>query len=196
MNEPRTASERVQRPSGEDPEFQDLFLRYHHSALRFFLAKGFSEDEAIDLTQETFFQAYRSWRRFRAESGIPTWLFSIARRVAVNEIRNRTALKREGSEVSIEVLEAPAAEGLAGERGADPLEDVLHAERMNVLREAMESLPPQMRRCVLLRLDRDLKYREIADVMQISIDTVKAHLFQARQQLKEKLSAYFADIDF
>jgi DNA-directed RNA polymerase specialized sigma24 family protein len=53
-----------------------------------------------------------------------------------------------------------------------------------------------MRRCVLLRLEQDLKYREIASVMQISIDTVKAHLFQARQLLKDKLSRYFRDQDY
>jgi DNA-directed RNA polymerase specialized sigma24 family protein len=44
-----------------------------------------------------------------------------------------------------------------------------------------------MRRCLALRVEQDLKYREIASVMRLSIDTVKAHLFQARQRLKETL---------
>ena len=60
----------------------------------------------------------------------------------------------------------------------------------------MAALPAQMRRCVELRVHQDLRYKEIADLMQVSIDTVKAHLYQARQQLKGKLSGYFADPEF
>jgi DNA-directed RNA polymerase specialized sigma24 family protein len=52
-----------------------------------------------------------------------------------------------------------------------------------------------MQRVVLLRVDGDLKYREIAEELQVSIETVKAHLYQARQQLKDKLSDYFTDDD-
>jgi DNA-directed RNA polymerase specialized sigma24 family protein len=53
-----------------------------------------------------------------------------------------------------------------------------------------------MRRCVVLRVDYDLKYKDIAALMRISIETVKAHLFQARKQLKAKLGDYFADPHF
>jgi DNA-directed RNA polymerase specialized sigma24 family protein len=48
-----------------------------------------------------------------------------------------------------------------------------------------------MRRCVLLRIDQGLKYREIASIMRVSIDTVKTQLHQARHRLKERLQEYF-----
>ena len=100
--------------------------------------------------------------------------------------------KRDAQEVS---LEEPGTGGPAdsawesGETG--PLDGVLADERSKKLRRAFEELPPQMRRCVMLRVDQDLKYREIAVQMDVSIDTVKAHLFQARQILKNKLGDYF-----
>ena len=59
------------------------------------------------------------------------------------------------------------------------------------LRQAVEGLPGQMRRCTELRIYRDLSYREIAVVMCRSIETVKVHLFQARKKLKDS----FGDID-
>ena len=52
-------------------------------------------------------------------------------------------------------------------------------------------LPPQMKACLVLRVYHDLKYREVADRLRLSIDTVKAHLFQARQRLKSELGEYF-----
>jgi len=59
------------------------------------------------------------------------------------------------------------------------------------LRAALDELPPQLRRAFMLRVREDLKYREIAEIMHVPIETVKAHLSQARQQLQEKLADYF-----
>jgi RNA polymerase sigma-70 factor (ECF subfamily) len=77
----------------------------------------------------------------------------------------------------------------------DPLRVILTEEETRLLWRAMEHLPPQMRQAVLLRI-RDLKYREIAELMHVSIETVKAHLYQARQHLRDHLADYFTDIEF
>ena len=61
------------------------------------------------------------------------------------------------------------------------------AEVLADLRKAVGEMPAQMRRCVLLRVYQDLKYREIAEVMGIKLDTVKAHLGQARARLEREL---------
>ena len=68
---------------------------------------------------------------------------------------------------------------------------MLTGERSRLLREALEELPPQMKKAVLLRVTGDMKYREIAEEMEVSIETVKAHLYQARQHLRDRLSDYF-----
>jgi len=59
------------------------------------------------------------------------------------------------------------------------------------LRSAVEQLPEQMRKCLTLRIDQELKYREIATVLRLSPETVKVHLMRARQRLREELGDYF-----
>lgn len=54
-------------------------------------------------------------------------------------------------------------------------------------------MPPQMGKALALRVDQDLKYREIAVVLRISVETVKAHLFTARQRLREELGEDYGD---
>lgn len=73
----------------------------------------------------------------------------------------------------------------------DPLEETLRDESRRLLREAVGELPPSMRRCVQLRIDRSLKYREIAAILMVSVDTVKTQLHQARQRLKGDLEKHF-----
>ena len=74
-----------------------------------------------------------------------------------------------------------------------PLDRLIAEERLQQLREALLDLPPQMRQCVLLRLDQELKYREIAEVMNIAVNTVKSQLAQAKDRLRTRLEESFTD---
>lgn len=188
------------QPAGDPAEvLQDLFRAHYRRISYFFQHKGFSSEESRDLAQETFLRVHRGLAEFRGDSRIETWLFKIADSVYKNTLRSRLTQKRDAPELSLDLAVESHAEGTSGpawespEEG--PLDGILAEERVRVLRDALEDLPVQMRRCVELRVDRDLKYREIAELMHISIDTVKAHLYQARQQLKVKLDKYFREID-
>lgn len=171
--------------------FRDLFDRNYLAVQKYFASWGVPTEECKDLAQETFLKAYSSLETFRGESNPQTWLYRIARNHLLNTRRSRMTRKREGQEVPLdvwlEVAPGPAVE-------ADPLEEVLRGELFRSLRQAVMELPPQMRRCVLLRVYHDLRYREIADVLRVSIDTVKAHLYQARLTLRGKL-ADFGDLE-
>jgi RNA polymerase sigma-70 factor (ECF subfamily) len=70
----------------------------------------------------------------------------------------------------------------------------LEKEKLEKLREALVHLPQQMRHCAHLRVVHDLSYAEIAAVMGISVNTVKAHLHQAQKALRTQLSSYFEEI--
>ena len=179
----RPARELAEEPSGE--ELKALFDRYYPSVFHFFQNRGVPREDARDLTQETFLRVYRGIGRFRRDASFQTWLFQIATNLWCNDVRRRTAGKREGREVSLDVLAEKGRE--VSEEPAHPLDHLVAEERRSTLREALSELPPQMRRCVLLRLDRDLKYREIASLMQISVDTVKSQLSQARSRLQARL---------
>lgn len=196
--------ESISMAGNQEEDFQRIFEHYYHSIAGFFSRRGFDPDECRDLAQETFLRVYRGMEGYRSEAGVKTWLFTIAANLYRNEIRARRAEKRSADEVSLEeALEqgqpvfTRAPTPLSGaDAAASPLNELLTEERVRLLREALEELPPRMRRCVLLRLDRGLKCREIAVILQVSVETVKAQLFQARQRLQESLGDYFTGFDF
>lgn len=168
-------------------DFREIFSEFYPLVLRYFVRQGFSEEDSRDLAQETMLRIYRSLPDFSGDAQLGTWVFQVTANVCRNAARMRAAHKRSASE-------APPDEGEdLPDEGDGPLRELLTGERARILTEALRDLPPQMRRCVELRVQRDLTYREIAELMQISLNTVRAHLFQARQILRSRLSTYFND---
>ncbi|HEX5975459.1 MAG TPA: sigma-70 family RNA polymerase sigma factor [Rubrobacteraceae bacterium] len=158
-----------------------LFQRpLHH----FFAKRGFPPQDCLDLTQETFLGIYRGIGSFRRDARFETWLFKVATNAFRKRLRWGTADKRAGEEVALET--EPAGGPATGE-------GMFQRERARLLREAIERLPEQMRKCLILRVYHEMKYREIATVLRLSPETVKVHLFQARKRLQEELGDYFRD---
>lgn len=177
-----------------DPEklFREAYETHFRPVCRFFVNKGFPREDAIELTQETFFRVYRYIGRFRNEASLGTWIYNIATNVWRNELRRLKSKKRAGKEVPIDggaENEEPSQVPRDPHPGA--LEDLLADEKKRKLYEALKKLPPRMRHCVLLRIHGNLRYREIAAVMKISIGTVKAQLSQAQERLIHELGDYF-----
>lgn len=173
-----------------------IFVRYFPWVRGFFGRRGFPPREAEDLAQDTLFQVFREISQFCERSTFEAWLFAVAANVWRNELRRRRTNKRRGEEVSLEPESREDGSGGASEiadEGRSPERAIFEKERQAALWAAVGRLPPQMRKCLILRLDRELKYREIAVLLKLNIDTVKAHLFHARQRLKEELGDDFAD---
>jgi RNA polymerase sigma factor (sigma-70 family) len=182
--------------SGGDREeiFRLIFGTYYRKVQSFFAKRGFTEDECQDFIQETFLKVHRGLPAFRREARFETWLFQIAANLWRNKLRSEATQKRESQDVSLDEVEAAPEALISADESS--LNQALVEERVRVLTSALQELPAQMRRCVELRVDQDLRYREIAELMDVSIDTVKAHLYQARQELKSKLAAYFDEPEF
>lgn len=186
--------------SERQEELADVFERYAPSVWSFFARRGFPPEDCRDLTQETFLKAHRGLARFREDAHVKTWILRIATNVWKNALRSGQAMKRAARTVSLDddgvgevgVEATAAAPGVQAAVAASPLEETLRTEEQRLLREAVGDLPPRMRRCVLLRIDHGLKYREIASILQVSVDTVKTQLFQARQRLKDRLGEYYS----
>ncbi len=147
--------------------------------------------DALDLTQETLLGIYKGVRDFRYEARFETWLYRVATTTYLKRLRTGSAAKRSGIETSLDDVTA-AQEPPAPATGQ--LEDVLDDERRQAMREAIEELPEKMRKCLTLRIYHDLSYREIATVMKLKINTVKAHLFQAKEKLRENLKVYSLEV--
>jgi RNA polymerase sigma-70 factor, ECF subfamily len=183
--------EQIQAGIDVDENSGKLFNLHQKRVIRFFRHRGFSEEDSRDLTQEVFSRVFNAIDTFRQESRFERWLFEISLNVYRNELRRRGAEKRDALEISIDNAPeddshpGPKVEPVSKEK--DPLDGIIDRERQTALHKAFQELPAQMRRCCELRYIQGLKYHQIATVMKISIETVKAHLHQARKRLMDKL---------
>jgi RNA polymerase sigma-70 factor, ECF subfamily len=181
-----------------ETNFRWLFDRHHAQILRFFRRKEFDTEVCRDLTQDTFVSVYKGLKDLRQEEQFESWLFAIAHNVWCSLIESRATQKRSATVLSLE------GEGESDDRlpigarladpGADPLTLALEKEKLEKLREALVHLPQQMRHCAQLRVVHEMSYAEIAALMGISVNTVKAHLHQAQKALRTQLSSYFEEI--
>ncbi len=183
------------KPAAKAGHFEQLFERYYRPVNYYFARRGCSQQDCQDLTQETFLGVYKGMDRYRQDATIETWLFMIAANIWRNWLRNRSAQKRDAPEVPLEqTFERDKESTTNPHQQNDPLEHVLIGEEWSLLRKELAELPPRMRDCLLLRIDQGLKYREIATIMETSVETVKSQLHQARERLKKKLSEHFSDL--
>jgi RNA polymerase sigma-70 factor (ECF subfamily) len=169
---------------------RELVDLHRRKIIGFFRRRGFSDEDGRDLTQDVFSRVFKAIDTFRHESRFERWLFEIALNIYRNELRRRGADKRDAPEVPIDDKhedDSSRTKIVLVSEEQSPLDAMMARERRTALREELEKLPLQMRRCCELRYVQGLKYHEIATVMKISIETVKAHLHQARKRLIEGL---------
>jgi RNA polymerase sigma-70 factor (ECF subfamily) len=147
-------------------------------------------EEARDLTQETFLQAFRSIAHFRGDADLRTWLY----RIAVNQARNRWRWwrrRRRGATVSLdatdEAHELSLATRLVDEHAPNPEARTLAHEREEILLAAVRTLARPYREAVVLRDVEGLSYEEVAAALDISVGTVKSRLSRGRTELRRKL---------
>ena len=183
----------IERLRAGEPAAFDHFVN-ERSADIYALLYRLTEDpeEARDLTQETFLQAFRSIAHFRGDADLRTWLY----RIAVNQARNRWRWWRRRRREQTISLDAPIGqyetEPLSarlrhdGER--DPEQQALARERESVLVSALRSLSRNYREVVVLRDVEGLSYEEVAATLCISIGTVKSRLARGRLQLRRRLA--------
>ena len=150
-------------------------------------------EEARDLTQETFLQAFRAVGNFRGDADLRTWLY----RIAVNQARNRWRWwrrRRRNVTVSLDATDAeherPLAAQLADERSASPEETTLAHERERILTQALRTLSRVYREVIVLRDIEGLSYEEVAATLEISVGTVKSRLSRGRNELRRRLEGF------
>lgn len=147
----------------------ELYPRLHR-AMTAYLAG--SSVEADDLLQETFLKAYRSLDSFKGNSGLYTWLYSIARNLAIDEFRKRKHEKLR-SNTPVEEFELKSVPGL----------DDNSREEVLLLRKAIARLPELLRSIVVMKTIDGMSYPEISEVTGVNVQTLKNRMFRARKEL-------------
>ena len=186
--------DRIERASrGDSDAFADIVAQYEHfvynTAASVIKNAALPLDIAEDVAQEAFIKAWRALPSFRGESSVSTWLY----RITVNAARDAVRTHARGSTVSLthDDDDFDANEwDLPVTSGDTVPEDALeHAELIRGVRRAIEELPEDMRRVVILRDIDELSYEDIADILGIELGTVKSRLNRGRERLKKLLES-------
>lgn len=152
---------------------------------RFTLRMTRSEEEARDITQETFLKMMRNLDRYDPTFNFNTWVYRIARNLCIDRSRHASRWKFIFQRNPEEDEGDPMAELPDG--GDSQLDGLLSREVHGALDRALQKLKPAYREVLVLFHFEDLSYQEIAQVLQIPIGTVMNRIFRARQQLREEL---------
>ena len=155
---------------GDLGAFETLVHRYQGDIWRLCFSLVRDETLADDICQEAFLRAFRFLRRYRGQSKFSTWLFSIARNCARDEMRRagrrRRTLDAYGSEASVSESDPSAA-----------IE----------VREALAELTPDLRECEVLIDMFGMSYQEVSRIVRAPVGTVKSRVHRARSLLAERL---------
>ena len=143
-----------------------------------------NEADADDITQEVFIEVFRSIEKFRADAKLSTWLYRIAVNKSLNFVRDS---KRHRFLQSIGIAGMPEIEDSEANSMDEPEEALLEKQRSKIIHSAIDSLPKNQKTAFVLSKYDDLSYKEISEVMQISISSVESLLFRARKSLQKKL---------
>ncbi|MCP3956300.1 MAG: sigma-70 family RNA polymerase sigma factor [bacterium] len=179
--------------AGQD-DYTFLFERFGSQLERQFIRWGSSVEEARDLNQETFQRIFQGVESFQGtgdrlfESWV-SWIWTIARTTLRRSVRFQRAQKRPQNVQSLDALE-DSARNVARLRPPQQ-EEVEEGEAVRQVREAVDELPEQERKCVILFYYQEKKIRQIAVILRLAEGTVKAHLNHARAKLKVGLQDRF-----
>jgi RNA polymerase sigma-70 factor (ECF subfamily) len=184
----RPLVERWRKASRElDEVFQEIVKRHTQRVARLFDRKGHPAGRVQELTQETFLRVFQGLGSYRGDSHLGHWILLLAEHLHCSEVRRIRAGKRQGTEVPLDGAPPSETEQLPADV-TSPWEDFAQKERDTVLRKALTELSPQRKRCVELHYFQGCTMEETAQRMGLSPQTVKAHLYQARQWLGEALA--------
>jgi len=168
---------------GDMDAFGELVRRHQQSVFNFCLRLLRNVEDAEDIAQDAFVQAYRNIKKFQPRAKFSTWLFTIAKNLSLNLIRD----EKRGTRRMVPIDDGPEGVTVATGVADQPDSEAVGHETAAVVREAIERLSPDHKLVIVLRDLEGLSYKEIGQVMNCRSGTVKSRLSRARASLKEVL---------
>ena len=174
---------------GDKTAFAALVGRFQKPLFSYLGKMALPQAIAEEIAQETFIRAWQAKETFDPEkASISTWLFTIARRLALNEL-DRASRRFEVSGQSSETSgEFPKMDEQVDDQQLNPQESLQRSELKQALWRALKTLEPHDRSLLALAYLKDLEFAAIAEIEGIPVGTVKSRLHRIRQQLKSTLS--------
>ncbi len=179
--------------NSDELEFNRIFKEYQPKILRY-LTRLTGKYEAEDLSQEVFIKVESGLKNFRGESKLSTWIYRIATNTAVDRMRN-PSFKYEVNEgipsesVQKDDLDTEDKDLFTREVTESTDLQYVRNEMNSCIRNFIENLPENYKAVVILSELEELKNKEIAEILHLTLDTVKIRLHRARAQLRKKLQS-------
>jgi RNA polymerase sigma-70 factor (ECF subfamily) len=175
---------------GQTDAFGELVTRYQERLYNTLLSVLGSAEDARDVAQDAFVNAFQKLHSFRGRSAFYSWLFRIAMNSAVNRQR-----RLRHATVSIEAArERSGIEPADLHPEAHPGFSLESTERQALVRSALAGLHEEFRTVLVLKEMEGLKYNEIAEIVGCPIGTVRSRIHRARLELRDRLQAVFGEV--
>lgn len=165
--------------SGDTRAFEVLIDRYKHMVFTLALKMVGNREDAEEVSQDVFLKAFTALKSFKGEAKFSTWLYKIAYYRSLDYLKKN---KRKLQTSAIEISEQYNVAALAG-----TMDELESSERKQMIKEALEQLPPDDNVIITLYYFEELSLKEIAKVMNLTPNNIKVKLFRSRSRLAEIL---------
>ena len=173
--------------AGSEEAYESLVSRFQLPVYNLIYRLMSNPGDAADVVQEVFLKVFRNIGSFRNQSSLKTWIY----RIGVNEAYNyrRWHFRHRRKEV---VLEDDREGGLnyndtVPDSGRSPFDYALDSEKHVLIEQALSQINPAFRAAVVLRDIEDLSYEEIAEILEVSLGTVKSRIMRGREAMRRQL---------
>ena len=172
---------------GSERAYEELLTRFQQPVFTLALRLLNDQSEACDVVQEVFLKVFRNISNFRGQSTLKTWIY----RITVNEAHNtrRWFFRHRRHEVELDSKpESRDWKEVIADSGRSPFELAFDHEQHSMIEAALKRINPIFRDAVVLRDIADLSYEEIAEILEVSLGTVKSRILRGREALREELA--------
>ncbi len=179
-----TDEQLVELAISEDPNaFGEIVKRWERKIFALCFGMLTREEEAKDAAQETFIAAYRNLKNFRGDAKVSSWLH----RIAVNQCLTTMRRAKTRSESYLDDEDNADEKVFVAPPDQTPARTTEQNERLYIVRQAVGSLPVDLRQIIVMKEFEEMTFQEISDVLGLPLSTVKSRLYTALKQLRMKL---------
>ena len=172
---------------GEIGAFDELVVLYEKKVYNLAYRLSGNREDAYDLAQEAFVRVYNAIRDFRGQSTFSTWLYRVVTNVCLDQLRGRARHPVTSLDEPLMTEKGELPRQVTND-ALDPEEEVERLEVKTAVQKGISALKEECRAIIVLRDIQDLPYEDIAEILNLSLGTVKSRLNRARLALRVILS--------
>jgi RNA polymerase sigma factor (sigma-70 family) len=177
--------------NGDEPAFRKLIHQHEKLVISIVYKMVIRKEDCEDICQDVFLRVYEKLPGFRFDSKLSTWVGSIAFNACINFLQKRKPVLLDDLRNAVTDEEMGQPPGITvADTGSSPVEKLEMKEQEALLHKNMLQLSAIQRTVLQLFHQHEFSLQEVAEVTDLTVSTVKSHLFRARKELKEMMTNY------